>query len=118
MNGKITNMKKPSITTQLYMKFTSAIHSFLPKLVSVRQIYNSLIFILATALLYLPQASIAATRHEELNLKSDAPIHIEADNLYYDKTNDIIYANGNVYLEQNNQSLIANELVYDKKTAE
>ena len=50
----------------------------------------------------------------ESNINNNEII-IEADELIYDKNQDSISAQGNVYIEQNNFQLVTDKVVYDKK---
>ena len=49
------------------------------------------------------------------NRKHQNQITIEADELIYNKKEELISAQGNVYIEQDNFRLITNKVVFDKK---
>ena len=51
---------------------------------------------------------------DENEKKAHNQITIEADELIYDKKEELISAQGNVYIEQNNFRIVTNKVVYDK----
>ncbi|HEY7766013.1 MAG TPA: LptA/OstA family protein, partial [Aestuariivirgaceae bacterium] len=73
----------------------------------------------ATALILL-QASPAAAKEDLLKTtlgkhETNQPLLLEADELVYDKANDLIIANGNVQVYYKNYGLNADQLTYDQK---
>lgn len=74
----------------------------------------------AAAALILLQASPAAAKEDLLKTpigkhETNQPLLLEADELVYDKANDLIVANGNVQVYYKNYGLNADKLTYDQK---
>ncbi len=59
--------------------------------------------------------SFACFALDENKKKEQNQITIEADELIYNKKEELISAQGNVYIEQNNFRVVTNKVVYDKK---
>ena len=63
-------------------------------------------------------AMSAENKKDNLKISNDQPIDIESDSLYYDRFKDIIYAKGDVFINQDQQSIIADEVVYDRNSGD
>jgi LPS-assembly protein len=54
-------------------------------------------------------------QEDDLNISRNIPVQFQADSLYQDKANDLIYGQGHVFMEQGNQMVIADQIVYHRK---
>lgn len=61
---------------------------------------------------FLLRVAIACEASTPVNIAEDKPVHVEADQVYYDKVQNLVYAQGNVILTQDKQTIMAEELVY------
>lgn len=52
---------------------------------------------------------------QEYNFSRNIPVEFQADIIYQDKTTDLVYGKGHVLMEQGNQMVIADEIVYHRK---
>lgn len=51
-------------------------------------------------------------------VESDDPIEIEADEFYYDKSNELVYGEGNVVITQQGQVIVADKIKYERTSEE
>lgn len=78
--------------------------------------YTAIALVLVSSSLH--QAISAENKNEDFNISSEKPVDIESDSLFYDRFKDIVYAQGDVYIQQEQQSIIADEVVYDRKSGD
>lgn len=78
--------------------------------------YTAIALVLVSSSLH--QAISAENKNENFNISSEKPVDIESDSLFYDRFKDIVYAQGDVYIQQEQQSIISDEVVYDRKSGD
>ena len=63
-------------------------------------------------ILFIVKTAVASEVSTTLDISEDHPVHVEADQVYYDKIQNLVYAQGKVVLVQDKQTIMAEELVY------
>ena len=63
-------------------------------------------------ILFVVRVAVASEVSTTIDIAEDQPVHVEADQVYYDKVQNLVYAHGKVVLVQDKQTIMAEELVY------